>query len=179
MSRIGRLPIPIPGGVKVRTEQNVIYVEGPKGKLQQTFSGDVEIQLVEGICKVVRKNELKKTKALHGLYRNLIRNMIIGVTEGFKKSLLINGVGYRAEMQGKDLVLNMGYSAPVVYTVPPDIKIECEGQTKIIVSGCSKEKVGQVAAEIRSVRPVEPYKGKGIKYETELVKRKVGKSGVK
>lgn len=179
MSRIGRLPIPIPAGVKVNTEQNVIYVEGPKGKLQQPYTGDVEILLEGGMCKVIRKNELKKTKALHGLYRNLIKNMIIGVTEGFKKSLVINGVGYRAEMQGKDLVLNMGYSAPVVYTVPPDIKIECEGQTKIIVSGCSKEKVGQVAAEIRSVRPVEPYKGKGIKYETEQVRRKVGKSGVK
>lgn len=179
MSRIGRLPIPIPPGVNVKLEQNVVYVEGPKGKLQQPFNGDIEVQIEGSICKVIRKNEQKKTKALHGLYRNLIKNMIIGVTEGFKKSLVINGVGYRVEMQGKVLVLNMGYSAPVIYPVPADIKIECEGQTKIVVSGCSKERVGQVAAEIRSVRPVEPYKGKGIKYETEKVRRKVGKSGVK
>ncbi|MFQ3619841.1 MAG: 50S ribosomal protein L6 [Spirochaetales bacterium] len=179
MSRIGRLPIRIPQGVKVKAEQNVLFVEGPKGKLQQPYFGDIEVHIENDLCKVSRKNDLKKTKALHGLYRNLLNNMILGVTQGFKKSLVINGVGYRAELQGKELVLNMGYSAPVIYPVPEGIKIEVEGQNKITVSGCSKEKVGQVAAEIRSVRPPEPFKGKGIKYETEQIRRKVGKSGVK
>ncbi|HOV38320.1 MAG TPA: 50S ribosomal protein L6 [Spirochaetales bacterium] len=179
MSRIGKLPVIVPQNVKVRIENNTLYVEGPKGKLQQSYNPDIEVRMEKGTCILDRKNELKKTKALHGLYRSLLQNMVTGVTTGFKKVLVINGVGYRAEMKGKELTLNMGYSAPVIYVGPPDVNIECETQNKIIVQGPSKEKVGQVAAEIRSIRPSEPYKGKGIKYENEYVRRKVGKSGVK
>jgi large subunit ribosomal protein L6 len=157
----------------------VLSVEGPKGKLSQAIHPDVEIRVENNLGIVTRKNDLKKTRAMHGLYRKLFDNMVVGVTRGFQKALLINGVGYRAEIQGKTLVLNLGFSNPVEYPVPDGLKIECESQSKVIVSGISKERVGQVAAEIRSIRPPEPYKGKGIKYETETVRRKVGKTGVK
>ncbi|MDR1180028.1 MAG: 50S ribosomal protein L6 [Spirochaetales bacterium] len=179
MSRIGRMPVEIPQGVKVQMSAGVLSVEGPKGKLSQAIHADVEVRIENNLGIVSRKNELKKTKAMHGLYRKLFDNMIVGVTKGFQKSLLINGVGYRAEIQGKSLVLNLGFSNPVEYSVPDGLKIECESQNKIVVSGISKERVGQVAAEIRSIRPPEPYKGKGIKYETETIRRKVGKTGVK
>jgi large subunit ribosomal protein L6 len=173
------MPVEIPPGVKVQMDCQVLSVEGPGGKLSQAIHPDVEIKIENNVGIVTRKNELKKTKALHGLYRKLFDNMVVGVTKGFRKSLIINGVGYRAEMQGKSLVLNLGFSNPVEYPVPEGLTIECESQNKVIVSGISKERVGQVAAEIRSIRPPEPYKGKGIKYETETIRRKVGKTGVK
>jgi len=179
MSRIGKLPITIPQGVKINITPDTFTVEGPKGKLSQAYHQDIEIKIEDNKGIVTRKNELKKTKAMHGLYRNLLNNMVIGVTQGFKKALMINGVGFRAEMKGKSLVLSVGYSNPVVYMVPEGLKIECETQNKVVVSGIDKAKVGQVAAEIRSIRPPEPYKGKGIKYETEVIRRKVGKTGVK
>jgi large subunit ribosomal protein L6 len=173
------MPVEIPQVVKVQMAGQVLSVEGPKGKLSQAIHPDVEIRIENNLGIVTRKNELKKTRAMHGLYRKLFDNMVVGVTRGFQKSLLINGVGYRAEIQGKTLVLNLGFSNPVEYPVPEGLKIECESQSKVIVSGISKERVGQVAAEIRSIRPPEPYKGKGIKYETETIRRKVGKTGVK
>jgi large subunit ribosomal protein L6 len=179
MSRIGRVPVGIPQGVKVQMAAGVLSVEGPKGKLQQTVNPDVEIKIENNQGIVTRRNELKKTKAMHGLYRKLFDNMVAGVTKGFQKALVINGVGYRAEIQGKSLVLTLGFSNPVEYPIPEGLKIECESQSKVVVSGISRERVGQVAAEIRSIRPPEPYKGKGIKYETETVRRKVGKTGVK
>ncbi len=179
MSRIGKLPITIPQGVKINITPDTFTVEGPKGKLSQTYHRDIEVKIEDNKGIVTRKNELKKTKAMHGLYRNLLNNMVIGVTQGFKKALLINGVGFRAEIKGKSLVLSVGFSNPVEYMVPEGLKIECETQNKVIVSGIDKAKVGQVAAEIRSIRPPEPYKGKGIKYETEVIRRKVGKTGVK
>jgi len=179
MSRIGKLPITIPQGVKINITPDTFTVEGPKGKLSQAYHQDIEIKIEDNKGIVTRKNELKKTKAMHGLYRNLLNNMVIGVTQGFKKALMINGVGFRAEMKGKSLVLSVGYSNPVEYMVPEGLKIECETQNKVVVSGIDKAKVGQVAAEIRSIRPPEPYKGKGIKYETEVIRRKVGKTGVK
>ncbi|MDR1625683.1 MAG: 50S ribosomal protein L6 [Spirochaetia bacterium] len=179
MSRIGRMPVQIPEGVKVQMDAQVLSVEGPKGKLSQAIHPDVEIRIENSLGIVTRKNELKKTRAMHGLYRKLFDNMVVGVTKGFRKALLINGVGYRAEIQGKTLVLSLGFSTPVEYPVPEGLTIECESQSKVIVSGISKERVGQAAAEIRSIRPPEPYKGKGIKYETETIRRKVGKTGVK
>jgi large subunit ribosomal protein L6 len=179
MSRIGKMPVNIPQGVKVEMASQVLSVEGPKGKLSQTIHPDVEIKIENNVGIVTRKNELKKTRAMHGLYRKLFDNMVVGVTEGFKKALIINGVGYRAEIQGKSLILSLGFSNAIEYSIPEGLKIECESQSKIIVSGISKERVGQIAAEIRSIRPPEPYKGKGIKYETETIRRKVGKTGVK
>jgi large subunit ribosomal protein L6 len=179
MSRIGKMPVNIPQGVKVQMVSRVLSVEGPKGKLSQAIHPDVEIKIENNLGIVTRKNELKKTRAMHGLYRKLFDNMVVGVTEGFKKTLIINGVGYRAEIQGKSLILSLGFSNVIEYPIPDGLKIECESQSKVIVSGISKERVGQIAAEIRSIRPPEPYKGKGIKYETETVRRKVGKTGVK
>jgi len=179
MSRIGKMPVSIPQGVKVVMNGGVVSVEGPKGKLSQTIHPDVEIKIENNTGIVTRKNDQKKTRAMHGLYRKLLDNMVTGVTKGYQKALIINGVGYRAEMKGKALELTLGFSTHVEYPVPEGIKIECETPAKIVVSGINKEKVGQVAAEIRSIRPPEPYKGKGIKYETETVRRKVGKTGVK
>ena len=179
MSRIGKLPIAIPQGVKINITPDTFTVEGPKGKLSQTYHPDIVIKIEDNTGIVTRKNELKKTKAMHGLYRNLMNNMVIGVTKGYKKALLINGVGFRAEMKGKSLVLSFVFSNHVEYMVPEGLKIECETQNKVIVSGIDKARVGQVASEIRSIRPPEPYKGKGIKYENEVIRRKVGKTGVK
>ena len=179
MSRIGKMPVQIPQGVKVLMNGEVLSVEGPKGKLSQTIHPDVEIKIENNTGIVSRKNDFKKTRAMHGLYRKLLDNMVVGVTKGYQKALIINGVGYRAEVQGKKLVLSLGFSNAVEYPIPEGLKIECESQSKVVVSGINKEKVGQVAAEIRSIRPPEPYKGKGIKYETETIRRKVGKTGVK
>jgi large subunit ribosomal protein L6 len=179
MSRIGKMPVQIPQGVKVEMASQVLSVEGPKGKLSQAIHPDVEIKVENNLGIVTRKNELKKTRAMHGLYRKLFDNMVVGVTKGYQKALIINGVGYRAEIHGKSLILSLGFSNPVEYPIPEGLKIECESQSKVVVSGINKERVGQVAAEIRSIRPPEPYKGKGIKYETETIRRKVGKTGVK
>lgn len=177
MSRIGKLPIELPKGVTLSVADNLITVEGPKGKLVQDFQPSVEISVDEHSVVVNRKSDSKKARAFHGLYRQLIRNMVIGVSAGFSRSLLVSGVGYRAEVQGKILLLNLGYSSPIEFMISDDVQITCEGQNKITVAGISKQRVGQVASEIRSLRPPEPYKGKGVKYDNETIKRKVGKSG--
>lgn len=178
MSRVGKMPIAIPQGVTVDiAENNNVTVKGPKGELARTLPAEMTIKVEDGNIVVERPNDLKKNKALHGLTRALINNMVIGVTDGFSKTLIINGVGYRAQMQGNKLNLALGYSHPVEMEAPEGVTIEVPEQTKIIVSGISKEKVGQCAAEIRGFRPPEPYKGKGIKYEDEYIRRKVGKTG--
>ena len=180
MSRIGRMPIAIPSGVTVDiAENNKVTVKGPKGELSRVLPEAMDIKLDGDNVVVTRPNDLKKNKSLHGLTRTLIYNMIIGVTEGYTKVLEVNGVGYRAQKQGKKLVLSLGYSHPVEMEDPEGIETVLDGQNKITVKGIDKEKVGQYAAEIRSKRAPEPYKGKGIKYETEVIRRKVGKTGKK
>ena len=178
MSRVGRMPIAIPAGVTVDiAENNNVTVKGPKGELNRTLPAEMSITAEAGEIIVKRPNDLKRNKALHGLTRALLNNMVIGVTEGFSKTLLITGVGYRAAKQGNKLVLTLGYSHPIEMEEPEGIEIEVPDQSKIIVKGISKEKVGQCAAEIRSFRAPEPYKGKGIRYEDEHIRRKVGKTG--
>ena len=179
MSRIGRLPITVPAGVTIDIkDSNTVTVKGPKGELTRTFAPELGISLEDGTLTVTRPNDLKKNKALHGLTRALINNMVIGVSTGFSKVLEVNGVGYKAAKQGNKLVLSLGYSHPVEMIDPEGIESSVEGN-KITVSGISKEKVGQYAAEIRTKRPPEPYKGKGIKYSDEIIRRKVGKTGKK
>ena len=179
MSRIGRMPIAVPAGVTVDiAENNKVTVKGPKGTLERTLPGEMKIELKDGQIEVTRPNDLKKMKSLHGLTRTLINNMVVGVTDGFKKTLEVNGVGYRASKSGKTLTLNLGYSHPVEMTDPEGIESAVDGN-KIIVSGIDKERVGQFAAEIRDKRRPEPYKGKGIKYADEVIRRKVGKTGKK
>lgn len=179
MSRIGKLPVAIPQGVTVDVTNSTVTVKGPKGELSQSFQPEVTIAVGDGSVVVNRVNDSKRAKSMHGLYRNLVNNMVAGVSTGFKKVLLINGVGYRAEVQDKVLSLNLGYSNPVEYPIPDDLAISCDGPTKILVEGIDKQRVGQASAEIRSIRPPEPYKGKGVRYEDEYVRRKVGKAGVK
>ena len=180
MSRIGRMPIAVPAGVTVTiAEKNVVSVKGPKGELVRELPVEMEIKEEEGKIIVTRPNDLKRMKSLHGLTRTLIANMITGVTAGYEKKLEINGVGYRASKAGKKLTLNLGYSHPVEMEDPEGIETVLEGQNIIIVKGIDKEKVGQFAAEIRSKREPEPYKGKGIKYADEVIRRKVGKTGKK
>ena len=180
MSRIGRMPIAIPAGVTVTiAEKNVVSVKGPKGELVRELPVEMEIKEEEGKIIVTRPNDLKRMKSLHGLTRTLISNMVTGVTAGYEKKLEINGVGYRASKAGKKLTLNLGYSHPVEMEDPEGIETVMEGQNIIFVRGIDKEKVGQFAAEIRSKREPEPYKGKGIKYADEVIRRKVGKTGKK
>jgi len=179
MSRVGKAPIPIPQGVTVEVKGSTVKVKGPKGELSQDYQPEVKISVADERVVVERQNESKRARSMHGLYRNLVNNMVTGVSSGFKKVLLINGVGYRAEVQGKVLVLNLGYSNPVEYPIPDDLTIECDGPTKITIAGIDKQRVGQTSAEVRSIRPPEPYKGKGVRYEDEYVRRKVGKAGVK
>ena len=180
MSRIGRMPIAIPAGVTVTiAENNVVTVKGPKGTLVRELAPEMEIKEEDGHIIVSRPNDLKRMKSLHGLTRTLINNMIHGVTEGYEKKLEVNGVGYRAQKQGKKLTLSLGYSHPVEMEDPEGIETVLDGQNIIIVKGISKEKVGQYAAEIRDKRRPEPYKGKGIKYADEVIRRKVGKTGKK
>ena len=180
MSRIGRMPIAVPAGVTVDiAENNKVTVKGPKGELSRVLPETMDIKLDGDNVVVTRPNDLKKNKSLLGLTRTLIYNMIVGVTEGYTKVLEVNGVGYRAQKQGKKLVLSLGYSHPVEMEDPEGIETVLDGQNKITVKGIDKEKVGQYAAEIRSKRAPEPYKGKGIKYETEVIRRKVGKTGKK
>ena len=179
MSRIGRMPIPVPDGVTVDIKEgNLVSVKGPKGTLERQLSSDMILEQKDGEITVSRPNEQKRMKSLHGLTRTLLSNMIVGVHEGYVKELEVNGVGYRAAKQGKKLVLNLGYSHPVEMEDPEGLETAVEGN-KITVSGISKEKVGQYAAEIRGKRPPEPYKGKGIKYVDEVIRRKVGKTGAK
>ena len=180
MSRIGRMPIALPAGVTVDiAENNKVTVKGPKGTLERVLPAELEIKLDGTTVTVSRPNDLKKMKSLHGLTRTLIHNMVVGVTEGYEKKLEVNGVGYRAQKNGKTLVLSLGYSHPVEMTDPEGIEVAVDGQNLIIVKGIDKEKVGQYAAEIRSKREPEPYKGKGIKYVDEVIRRKVGKTGKK
>ncbi len=180
MSRIGRMPIAIPAGVTVTiAENNKVTVKGPKGTLERVLPEELTIKEEDGHVVVSRPNDLKRMKSLHGLTRTLINNMIVGVTNGYEKVLEVNGVGYRAGKQGKKLTLNLGYSHPVEMEDPEGIETVLEGQNKITVKGIDKEKVGQYAAEIRDKRRPEPYKGKGIKYADEVIRRKVGKTGKK
>ena len=179
MSRIGRMPVAIPAGVTVEiAEGNVVTVKGSKGTLVRELPKEMDIKMEDGHVIVTRPNDLKKRKALHGLTRTLIHNMVVGVSEGYTKTLEVNGVGYKAAKQGKKLVLSLGYSHPVEMEDPEGLETTVDGN-KIIVKGISKEKVGQYAAEIREKRKPEPYKGKGIKYDDEVIRRKVGKTGKK
>ena len=179
MSRIGKMPIAVPAGVTVDiAENNKVTVKGPKGELSRVLAPEMEITQEGAEITVKRPNDLKRNRALHGLTRTLINNMVVGVTEGYKKTLEVNGVGYRAQKQGKKLVLSLGYSHPVEMEDPEGLSTTVE-DNKIIVEGIDKEKVGQYAAEIRSTRAPEPYKGKGIKYDYEVIRRKVGKTGKK
>lgn len=178
MSRIGRKPIAVPAGVDVKIgEGNVVTVKGPKGTLTQEFSHRMTITLEGGVINVTRPSDEKEDRALHGLTRTLINNMITGVTSGYSKKLEINGVGYRAQKQGKQLVLNLGYSHNITFDEFDDIKFDVPSQTEIIVSGINKQTVGEIAAQIRDKRPPEPYLGKGVKYEGEHIRRKAGKTG--
>lgn len=178
MSRIGRKPIAVPAGVDVKIgEGNVVTVKGPKGTLTQEFSHRMTITLEGGVIHVARPTDEKEDRAIHGLTRTLINNMIVGVTTGYTKKLEINGVGYRAQKQGKSLVLNLGYSHTITFDEFDDIKFDVPSQTEIIVSGINKQIVGQIAAQIREKRPPEPYLGKGVKYEGEHIRRKAGKTG--
>ena len=179
MSRIGRMPIAIPAGVTVTiAENNKVTVKGPKGTLERVLPAEMDIKLEGNEVIVTRPNDLKKMKSLHGLTRTLINNMVVGVTEGYTKTLEVNGVGYRVQKQGKKITLHLGFSHPVEMEDPEGIESTVDGN-KIIIKGIDKEKVGQYAANIRIKRAPEPYKGKGIKYEDEVIRRKVGKTGKK
>ncbi len=178
MSRIGKLPINIPGGVTITVgDDNTVQVKGPKGQLSEKIAPMMQVVVEGDVLTVKRPSDLKEHKALHGLSRSLIHNMVVGVTTGYQKNLDIVGVGYRAQMQGTKLVLNVGYSHPVEFEAPAGISFEVPTPNRIVVHGIDKQQVGQIAADIRKVRPPEPYKGKGIKYDTEFVRRKEGKTG--
>ena len=179
MSRIGRKPINIPAGVEAKFEAGVMTVKGAKGTLTQAIHPNMTVEVNGAEINVTRPNDDKENRSLHGLTRTLIFNMIVGVSEGYKKELDVNGVGYRVQKQGKDLVMNLGYSHQVVMSDNEDITIEVPGPNKIIIHGIDKQKVGQFAAEVRAKRPPEPYKGKGIKYVDEVIRRKEGKAGKK
>ena len=180
MSRIGRAPITVPAGVEITLgDNNVVTVKGPKGTLTRQFNANMVIAMDNGVLTVSRPNDAKENRALHGLTRTLINNMVVGVTEGYKKELDVNGVGYRVAKEGSKLVMNLGYSHQVIMDEVPGITIEVPGPNKIIINGCDKQQVGQFAAEVREKRPPEPYKGKGIKYVDEVIRRKVGKTGAK
>ncbi|MBR3751182.1 MAG: 50S ribosomal protein L6 [Clostridia bacterium] len=180
MSRIGKLPVSIPAGVTVTiADDNTVTVKGPKGTLTQKFSTEIKLQQEAGVINVTRSGDAKLQRSLHGLTRTLLNNMVIGVTEGFTKALEIQGVGYRAAKQGKKLVLTVGFSHPVEFEEPEGLTIDVPAQNKIVISGTDKQRVGQLAADIRSVRAPEPYHGKGIRYEGEYVAIKEGKTGKK
>lgn len=176
MSRIGKLPIPLPDGVEVRVDGPAVTVKGPKGELARTFDASMSVAVEDGEVTVTRASETARHRALHGLTRSLIANMVTGVSEGYERVLEIHGVGYRAEQRGNALVLNVGFSHPVEIRPLDGVELKAESQTQIRVKGIDKEKVGQMAAEIRKVRPPEPYKGKGIRYQGEYVRRKAGKA---
>ena len=178
MSRIGRAPITIPAGVEVKVdENNHITVKGPKGTLEMTAVPQMKIEVENGVLHVIRPDDEKENRALHGLTRSLIHNMVVGVTEGFSKNLEVNGVGYRVAKEGKKLVMNVGYSHQVIVEEIDGITIDVPNPNAIVISGIDKQKVGQFAAEVRGKRPPEPYKGKGIKYADEVIRRKEGKTG--
>lgn len=177
MSRVGKSPIELPKGVEVKVEGTTVTVKGPKGELSREIVPDMKVEQDEGVVRVVRPSDQPSHRALHGLTRALIANMVKGVSEGFQKTLEIQGVGYRAQMEGKTLVLALGYSHPVNVSPPDGVEFEVDGTSKVIVKGINKQVVGQAAADVRKIRPPEPYKGKGIRYEGEYVRRKAGKAG--
>ncbi len=180
MSRIGRAPIAVPAGVEIKIEaDNTITVKGAKGTLTQQFHPNMQIAQEGNVITVSRPNDAKENRSLHGLTRTLIHNMIVGVTEGYKKELDVNGVGYRVAKEGNKLVMNLGFSHQVTMEEVPGISIEVPNPNKIVIAGCDKQQVGQFAAEVREKRPPEPYKGKGIKYSDEVIRRKAGKTGAK
>ena len=179
MSKIGKLPVAIPAGVTVTVVNNVVTVKGPKGELKQDFASDVKVEVKDNEVLVALSNNSKQANAFHGLYRNLINNMVVGVTTGFTKTLVITGVGYRAEVQGKTLMLNLGFSNDIFVAIPEGLTVTADAQGKVSISGINKQEVGEFSAQIRKLRLPEPYKGKGIRYETEVIRRKVGKTGVK
>ena len=176
MSRIGKQPIPVPSGVEVKIDGTTVTVKGPKGELSQTFNEDMTVAFEEGELTVARPSDARNHRALHGLTRSLLANMVTGVSAGFSKNLEIVGVGYRAALKGTDLEMQLGFSHPVLIKAEPGITFEVPAPTKITVSGIDKQRVGQVASEIRGWRPPEPYKGKGVRYEGEYVRRKLGKA---
>ena len=177
MSRIGNKPVVIPAGVTIDLKDNTVTVKGPKGELSYTFNQNITLVQNEGEVVFTRPDDSKENKTIHGTTRAVFNNMVVGVTEGFQRELELIGVGYRAQLQGKKLVLNVGYSHPVEFTPEEGIEIEVPSNTKVIVKGYDKQKVGELAANIRGVRPPEPYKGKGIRYVGEFVRRKEGKTG--
>lgn len=179
MSRIGKKPVTFSDNVKISLKDNVIEVNGPKGKLSQEIKGDIDIHVKNNEVIITRKNEQKRNRELHGLYRALINNMVIGVTEGYEKRLEIVGIGYKAELKEKYLALQLGYSHQIIFLPPEEIKLQVPAPNSIIVSGADRQLVGEVAAKIRSFRPPEPYKGKGVKYENEIIRRKAGKAAAK
>ncbi|MDR1956922.1 MAG: 50S ribosomal protein L6 [Treponema sp.] len=179
MSRIGKIPVKVPQGVRVTFQDEIITVEGPKGKLSQKYHPVVTFEAQGDQIVVGRVNEEKQTRAYHGLYRNLLNNMVVGVSAGFTRALIITGVGYRAEVQGNLLSMSLGYSTDIYVGIPGDLTVTADNSGKVVVSGIEKQRVGQFASEIRRLRVPEPYKGKGIRYEDEIIRRKVGKSGVK
>ena len=179
MSRIGKLPVVIPQGVTVSMEGNTVTVKGPKGTLSREVRPQISVEIKDNKVILTRSSDDKEIRGYHGLYRQLIHNMVVGVSQGYTKTLVINGVGYKAEMGKGFVTLSLGYSTTIDYVIPEGINIAVEGPTKLVITGIDKERVGQTAAEIRSLRGPEPYKGKGIKYETENIRRKVGKSGGK
>ena len=180
MSRIGRAPITIPAGVEVKVDgNNHITVKGPTGTLERTLVPSMSVEIDGGVLHVKRPDDTKENRSLHGLTRTLVNNMVVGVTHGFEKKLEINGVGYKASKEGKNLVMNIGYSHQVIMPETEDIQIDVPDANHIVVKGIDKQKVGQFAAEVRGKRPPEPYKGKGIKYDYEVIRRKEGKTGAK
>jgi large subunit ribosomal protein L6 len=179
MSRIGKIPVKVPKGVKVSFAGEVMTVEGPKGKLTQKYHPIIKFEDRGEEIVVTRPNEEKQTKAFHGLYRNLLNNMVTGVSTGFSRTLIVTGVGYKADVQGKLLVMSLGFSSDIYVGIPEGIAVAVEAGGKIVVSGIDKQKVGEFVSQVRKLRSPEPYKGKGIRYENEQIRRKVGKSGVK
>ncbi|XRQ06153.1 50S ribosomal protein L6 [Actinomadura welshii] len=177
MSRIGRNPITVPGGVEVDIDGREVTVKGPKGTLSHTVAEPIEVQLEDGTLTVSRPNDINKVRGLHGLTRTLINNMVVGVTDGYKKTLVIQGVGYRVVAKGKNLEFSLGYSHPITVEPPEGISFTVERPTQLVVEGIDKQKVGEVAANIRKLRKPDPYKGKGVRYEGEYIRRKVGKAG--
>ena len=179
MSKVGKLPVAIPAGVTVNVANGLISVKGPKGELKQSFHDEIEIKVEGTEVILTTKNNAKQTNAYHGLYRSLISNMVKGVTEGFTKTLVITGVGYRAEVKGKELVMNLGYSSDYIAIIPDGLTVVATPDGKLTVTGIDKQLVGEFCSQVRKLRKPEPYKGKGIRYETEVIRRKVGKTGVK
>lgn len=179
MSKVGKLPVALPAGVTINVAENVISVKGPKGELKQPFGTNVKVEVKDNQIVLETLNNTKQANADHGLYRSLIANMVKGVTDGFSRTLVITGVGYRAEVQGKLLVMNLGYSSDYIATIPEGLTVTTDASGKVTVSGISKQQVGEFCSQIRKLRKPEPYKGKGIRYDNEVIRRKVGKTGVK